>query len=50
MKRDYYDDPEQYFQDKKDSEEIEAKEKLADWERKNPHLPYGYSYTPFKED
>jgi hypothetical protein len=41
-KKDYEDDPEQYWKDKEDRELSDAKEKLTRWEKENPHWPYGF--------
>lgn len=38
----YKDDPEAYFQDKRDREEQDGEEKLARWEKENPNWPYGF--------
>jgi hypothetical protein len=41
-KKDYKDDPEQYWKDKEERELDDAKEKLNRWERENPNWPYGF--------
>ena len=42
MKKDYEDDPEQYWKDREDRELSDSKEKLTRWEKENPHWPYGF--------
>jgi len=41
-KKDYEDDPEQYWKDKEERELDDAKEKLTRWEKENPNWPYGF--------
>ena len=48
MKSDFHDDPEGYWQEKKEREEADGKERLERWEKQNPNLPYGY-YVPKEE-
>ena len=42
MKRDYEDDPEQYWRDKEERKEQDGQEKLNRWEKENPNWPYGF--------
>jgi hypothetical protein len=50
MKKDYYDDSEGYWQEKKEREESNGREILERWERENPHIPYGYYVPKYKEE
>jgi len=49
-KSDYYDDPEAYWEERKDRKEQDGKEALQRWERQNPHLPYGYRIPSYPEE
>jgi hypothetical protein len=40
-KKDYYDDPEEYWRDKQDQEERDGRESMQRWERQNPNHVYG---------
>jgi hypothetical protein len=40
-KRDYYNDPEEYWRDKEEREWADAKERLERWEKQNPNHVYG---------
>jgi hypothetical protein len=42
-KRDYYDDPEEYWRDKEDRDERDGIDRLQQWERRNPNHVYGQS-------
>jgi len=42
-RRECYDDPEQYWLDKKERELADAKDRLERWERENPNHVYGQS-------
>jgi hypothetical protein len=42
-KSQYYDDPESYWQEKKERKEADGKERLERWERQNPNHVYGQS-------
>jgi hypothetical protein len=42
-KRDYYDDPESYWEDKAWNKEQDGKNQLEHWERNNPNHVYGQS-------
>jgi hypothetical protein len=46
-RKDYEDDPEEYFRELDERSRENAREKLAQWEKDYPHLPYGY--TPPKD-
>ena len=43
MRKDYYDDPEDYWQYRKWAEEQDANDTLSRWERQNPNHVYGQS-------
>ena len=47
-KRDYYDDPEQYWRDKTERKEQDGTERMERWERENPNHVYGQP-TPKNE-
>ena len=50
-RRDYYDDPEEYWRDKEEREWADAKERLERWEKQNPNHVYGQREPqPPKED
>jgi hypothetical protein len=40
-KRDYYDDPEEYWREKADRKEQDGIERRERWERENPNHVYG---------
>jgi hypothetical protein len=42
-KSEYYDDPESYWEEKKERQESDGKERLERWERRNPNHVYGQS-------
>ncbi len=48
-KKDYYDDPESYWQEIADRKEQDGKEKLERWERENPNHVYGQSIHQFRD-
>jgi len=41
-KKDYYDDPEEYWRDKQDQKERDGRESMKRWERQNPNHVYGH--------
>jgi hypothetical protein len=43
MRKDYYDDPEDYWEHKRWAEDQDANDKLSRWERQNPNHVYGQS-------
>ena len=45
----YENDPEGYWELKKDREDQKAQDILKDWERRNPNLPYGYRTPTYPE-
>jgi hypothetical protein len=47
-KKDYYDDPEEYWRDKQDQKERDGRERMQRWERQNPNHVYGHP-TPKEE-
>jgi hypothetical protein len=42
-KQEYEDDPQGYWDLVRERKEDRGSEILEQWERENPHLPYGYS-------
>jgi hypothetical protein len=42
-KKDYFDDPEDYWRDKEEREWADAKERFQQWEKRNPNHVYGQS-------
>ena len=36
-----HEDPEQYFADKMERKQEHGSYRLSEWERQNPHVPYG---------
>lgn len=42
-KRDYYDDPEEYWREREDRKEQDGIERRERWERENPNHVYGQS-------
>jgi hypothetical protein len=42
-KQEFEDDPEGYWELKRDREEQDGRDRLEAWERENPNLPYGYT-------
>ena len=42
-KQEYEDDPEEYWNEKKERKESNGRERLARWEKENPNVPYGWS-------
>lgn len=41
-KKDYYDDPEEYWAEKEDRKERDGTEKRERWEKENPNHVYGH--------
>jgi hypothetical protein len=41
-KQEYEDDPQAYWELKRDREDQDGKDKLDAWEKQYPHLPYGF--------
>lgn len=50
MKKDYEDDPEEYWREKQDRKDSNGQEIIDRWERENPHVPYGYSLPSYLKD